>query len=777
MTPELGFTLIPAGVQRFSLYFNVASGDNFDAYVTIELADSTGTGYGSIVTSGNVILPDLGVNTEVDIDVVFPAASILATDRIIVKIFVNNLDNQTQSLNWLTENGAYSYVITSVGVVGNKGATGPIGPTGPQGEVGPTGPQGIQGDTGATGPQGPQGEVGPTGPQGIQGDTGATGAEGPQGPIGPTGAQGPQGEVGPTGPQGIQGDTGATGAEGPQGDTGATGATGADSTVPGPAGPTGATGPAGATGAGATINDNAVNRVITGSDTPGELNAQEDLIFNPTLTRLEVGSDFPINIWAPTLPSPSPFGRNTGIGFEAFGGAVTSMNGGYDNVALGYNAAKVLSTGYQNTSIGAYASTGLTNNPHNTHIGFNSGGNIPYGTAIGSEAGHAAGYSVSVGADAHRYGNPGFAVAVGFAAGRWNCASNTTAVGTSALQENRSSCRVTAIGYESLYCGTTQISDNTTVGYHAGYNSTATENTAVGSCAMYAPSSGSQTAVGSQALRSITTGQLNTAVGRGALCTNTTGNNNTAIGTNSMEFESGCSNTSLGTNSLKHTVLRTTCSNTAIGDSAMANSTTGNFNTVLGAGIDNITTQSYNTFIGSSITCSFGSNSTVLGARVASTSACSNQVIIADGCGTQRLYSDPSGNVVIGGQATANPNAAKLHVPGNLTNTGQAVSLLHTIPGPTSGTLSVDWDNGNNQYVQIDGAVTSTTFTNGITGGVYNLIIEATATSAILWTDVIFPGGSTGGYITGATGSVDVLSFMAGPTGLFYGAINKNLFY
>ena len=97
---------------------------------------------------------------------------------------------------------------------------------------------------------------------GAQGATGATGA---QGATGPTGAQGA------TGPTGAQGATGATGAQGATGPTGAQGATG----------PTGAQGAAGS----ATINSNAATRVITGSNTTGELNAESNLTFSgSTLT-------------------------------------------------------------------------------------------------------------------------------------------------------------------------------------------------------------------------------------------------------------------------------------------------------------------------------------------------------------------------------------------------------------------------------------------------------------------------------------------------------------
>jgi hypothetical protein len=116
-----------------------------------------------------------------------------------------------------------------------------------------------------------------------------------------------------------------------------------------------------------------------------------------------------------------------------------------------------------------------------------------------------------------------------------------------------------------------------------------------------------------------------------------------------------------------------------------------------------------------------------------------------------------------------------LQVTGNLTADGQGVSPMHFIPGPTSGVVNIDWNNGNTQYLKVVGGVTGTNFINGITGGVYNLIIESTGIAAINWTNVLFAGG-TGENITGTTGSVDIASFIAGPTAQYYGAINKNFF-
>ena len=140
ITPELGFTLIPAGVQRFKLYLKTTgSAVDVATFVTLELYDQSEKGYGNFVTSSSVnIAYNDGQPIEVDVDVVFQQSTILSTDRMIVKIYLNNLDNTTRNVEWSTENGFYSYVITSVGVsVGAQGPSGPIGQTGTQGPTGP----------------------------------------------------------------------------------------------------------------------------------------------------------------------------------------------------------------------------------------------------------------------------------------------------------------------------------------------------------------------------------------------------------------------------------------------------------------------------------------------------------------------------------------------------------------------------------------------------------------------------------------------------------------
>ena len=170
-----------------------------------------------------------------------------------------------------------------------------LGEAGPQGAQGHQGHQGVQGATGAQGHQGRQGAIGAQGSVGIASLTIATSPPGSpdagdmwwdsddgdlhlyyndgnssqwaninNGPAGAQGAQGVQGTTGPTGAQGHQGVQGAQGRQGAQGATGAQGHQGVQGT----------------SGATTTINNNAANRIITGSGSANTLNGNTFATWN-----------------------------------------------------------------------------------------------------------------------------------------------------------------------------------------------------------------------------------------------------------------------------------------------------------------------------------------------------------------------------------------------------------------------------------------------------------------------------------------------------------------
>jgi hypothetical protein len=188
ITPQLGFSVIPGGTQKFHLhYLKSSSGNNIDTYITIQLYDSTGlTPVGPILTTNTAQIGwiDSITPVEINVDLTLPTTTIDPTNRMVVRLYIVDQSSGDHNIKWYTEGTSYySFVLTSVGAT-----PGPAGPTGPAGPIGSTGP------TGATGSQGSIGLTGPTGSQGIQGPIGPTGSTGP---IGPTGSTGPTGPVSP----------------------------------------------------------------------------------------------------------------------------------------------------------------------------------------------------------------------------------------------------------------------------------------------------------------------------------------------------------------------------------------------------------------------------------------------------------------------------------------------------------------------------------------------------------------------------------------------------
>jgi hypothetical protein len=206
-------------------------------------------------------------------------------------------------------------------------------------------------------------------------------------------------------------------------------------------------------------------------------------------------------------------------------------------------------------------------------------------------------------------------------------------------------------------------------------------------------------------------------------------------------------------------------------------STTACYNTVVGFNVNNISSNVCNTFVGANINGNFGNNSTVLGSNVSAFSGCNSQVVLADGTGNVRLYSDTSGNTAIGA-TSADGNKllvnGGLKACGSVLATGQGVAGYFSqglVPSPT---LLVDWSCGNIQQVDLTGTYTTVDFVNGITGGVYNLLMSYTGSTTIAFgSNFSAPLGASGAAITGTTGARDVGSFIAGGTGYFM-AINKD---
>jgi hypothetical protein len=226
--------------------------------------------------------------------------------------------------------------------------------------------------------------------------------------------------------------------------------------------------------------------------------------------------------------------------------------------------------------------------------------------------------------------------------------STNTAVGASALAVNTTGDSNVALGTQALAANTT------------GY-----ANSATGQLALLTNTTGNlNTATGSSALRLNTTGSNNTALGQSALYSNTTASNNTAVG-----YQAGYNNTvgqfnvllgyqagyrSAGTGSIGDASVligyqagyaNQGNNNVGIGNGALSGNTTGTFNVGLGVGAGNaITTGAKNTIIGA-----YTGNQGGLDIRTAS-----NRIVLSDGDGNPRVFSNGIGNICIGGTTGGN---------------------------------------------------------------------------------------------------------------------------
>jgi hypothetical protein len=188
---------------------------------------------------------------------------------------------------------------------------------------------------------------------------------------------------------------------------------------------------------------------------------------------------------------------------------------------------------------------------------------------------------------------------------------SNTAMGTGALQNNRTGSGNTAAGFSAMAAD--NFGDfNTAFGVLAlNLNTTGSQNVAVGGDALSANISGySNVAVGYQALTSNTEGGGNVAVGGASLELNTSGLDNAAVGNYALAYNTtGSSNTAMGSGALMGACVNpggSTCEtnstgsdNAAYGAAALTNNTTGNKNTAAGyESLYSNSTGSYNTATG-----------------------------------------------------------------------------------------------------------------------------------------------------------------------------------
>lgn len=372
-----------------------------------------------------------------------------------------------------------------------------------------------------------------------------------------------------------------------------------------------------------------------------------------------------------SLPISTTGVRNTATGFNSLSANTT----GYYNTANGAGSLQSNTTGFQNTALGYLSLTNNITGSSNAAIGdYSMFSNITgsYNCTLGSLAL----YSNATGSDN---------LALGWHSMYLNTTgSNNIGIGETALQSNTTGAGNISLGISSLYANLTGA-NNVALGYQSLYNNKAGNNgTAIGYQSQYYANNtntvwdNTNTSLGFASLQGSSTpanntGLNNTAIGKNSMFVNSTGRDNTALGLSALQNNTtGNENIALGSTSLYSNT--TGSNNTTLGYYSMFNSTTGSQNSAFGhyslrnltIGANNNTAIGYNT--GGGITT--GASNTILGANVTGLpAAISNNIILADGDGNQRINVIANGNVGIN---YATPSA-KLHVIGDAT--GNAVNI------------------------------------------------------------------------------------------------------
>jgi hypothetical protein len=250
-----------------------------------------------------------------------------------------------------------------------------------------------------------------------------------------------------------------------------------------------------------------------------------------------------------------------------------------------------------------------------------------------------------------------------------NSASNNTAVGYQAGYTNTTNPQNTFVGYQSGYSSTGGY--NTAIGHLSGYAITTGEaNTAIGRLVM---SSGAgvtgsaNTAVGNNTLPVLTSGASNSSLGDGALLSNTTGSNNTALGATALRSNlSASNNTAVGYQAGYTSTV--SANSVVLGYQAGFTNTQGSSNTLLGyqAGYTMnpaSAINTINTFVGygAGYSVTTGTNNTILGSYSGNQGGldirtASNYIVLSDGAGNPRGIFDNTGNFVVGAPAAGNIN-------------------------------------------------------------------------------------------------------------------------
>lgn len=125
-------TNIPAGLWQFYLHFSGTSGDSWDVYAEVYKRDLGGIETLLLTTDAILTTTLTAIPTMILTDGVFPASTVLTTDRIVVKVLAINLSGVSQTITFHTEGSTnYSVGTTTLNQIVPTGAVTSVTGTAP----------------------------------------------------------------------------------------------------------------------------------------------------------------------------------------------------------------------------------------------------------------------------------------------------------------------------------------------------------------------------------------------------------------------------------------------------------------------------------------------------------------------------------------------------------------------------------------------------------------------------------------------------------------------
>ena len=367
-------------------------------------------------------------------------------------------------------------------------------------------------------------------------------------------------------------------------------------------------------------------------------NGSSNTIFgNSAAANLDAGSNF-----------------NTFIGHSAAGGA--TMNDGSDNVAVGFESMKALTSGDDNVAVGMRTLLDLDTGVRNTALGDSAGRSVTSGTDnvfVGSTAGNnttTAAENVFVGAGAGDDTNASQSVFVGAAAGGTanNGAAANTYVGYNAGANDSAhhGGKNVAIGHNTAKSQTT-AAKNVVIGASAASSmAIGDHNVIIGFEAALDNTRDGLVIIGSHAGRSLSSGDNNVMIGFNVGPSITSGDHNTIIGDEAgRDLGGGASHTTLvGMNAGLLMNSSGDTNNVCVGSEAGNSITSGTNNTVLGTNSDT--------------SAAGGTNQIVIGYGVAGQG--DNYAVIGNGSTTRLYIADDQGGQLFAGTSTINTSDRRI---------------------------------------------------------------------------------------------------------------------